>query len=364
MELEKFNTEIRDGIVKTIREMIDREEGLSINFALAAYHKWQTTYDQGQMPEEERLTEEQNDTLFHICLCLGDQLDKMKDNIDELVSHKGEKGCTPDFYINMVSNILSLFDINEKPEDAGEDEGWIDVSNRAIHRYLVAYIGLCVRCICEGITTAAEIADIMAEDDVTDPWHNCTDHHATYQYVKDNYGLNSSDYTQFEDNLDAIGKDSDYSDETAREMMKDISSIMSKVLRMFCGTTLSGCKSEEEQEAFRTRLDAMIDDPQHKEQMETFFTLGVVFIGLCPQDADLFEKLQTHEACVGLFESWYKCFAGAPLKEYFETLSDDDKRVIRVAFLGGLLYTITKNAVSEDGDFIQQGCMYKPFGEQ
>lgn len=364
MAKENFNTEIRDGLVKAMREMIDSEKGLSISFALAVYHKWQTAYDQEQMPEEERITKEQADILFQICLCLGDQLDKMKENIDELVSHKGEKGCAPDFYINMVSNILSLFDINEKPEDAGEDERWIDVSNRAIHRYLVAYIGLCVRCICEDITTAAEIADIMAEDDVTDPWHNCTDHHATYQYVKDNYGLNSSDYTQFEDNLDAIGEDPDYSEETAREMMKDISSIMPKVLRMFCGTTLSGCKSEEEQKAFRTRLDAMIDDPQHKEQMEIFFTLGVVFIGLCPQDADLFEKLQTHEACVGLFEAWYKCFAGAPLKEYFEPLSDDDKRVVRVAFLGGLLYTITKNAVSEDGDFIQQGCMYKPFGEQ
>lgn len=364
MALEKFNTEIRDGLVKAMREMIDSEKGLSIGFALAVYHKWQTTYDQEQMPEEEQITKEQMDMLFQICLCLGDQLDKTKDNIEELVSHKGEKGCTHDFYIHMVSNILSLFDINEKPEDAGEYEMWIDVSNRAIHRYLVAYIGLCVRCIYEDITTAAEVADIMAEDDVTSPWHNCTDHHATYQYVKDNYGLNSSDYTLFEDNLDAIGKDPDYSEETAREIMKGISSIMPKASRMFCGTTLSGCKSEEEQKAFRTRLDAMIDDPQHKEQMEKFFTLGVVFIGLCPQDANLFEKLQTHEACVGLFDAWYKCFAGAPLKEYFEALSDDDKRVVRAAFLGGLIYTITKNAVSEDGDFIQQGCMYKPFGEQ
>lgn len=361
MALEKFNTEIRDCIVKAMREIIDRKRGLSISFALAEYHKWQTTYDQEQMPDEERITKEQMDKLFQICLCLGDQLDTMKDNINELVSHKGEKGFIPDFYINMVSDILSLFDINEKPENAGEDEWRIDVSNRAIHRYLVSFIGLCVRCIYEDITTAAEVVDIMAEDDVTDPWHNCTDHHATYQYVKDNYGLNSSDYTQFEDNLDAIGKDPCYSEEAALEIKKDISSVMPKVLRAFCFTTLSGCKSEEEHKAFRTRLDAMIDDPQHKEQMETFFTLGVVFISICPQDVDLFDEFQTHEACACLFEAWYNRLAGSPLKEYFEPLSDDDKQVIRVAFLGGLLYTVIKNAVSENGDFIQQGCMYNPF---
>lgn len=364
MAKEKFNTEIRNELVKAMREMIDSEKGLTLGFALAVYHKWQTSYDQEQMPEEERMTDEQEDMLFRICLCLGDQIDNMQNNLNELLSHKGEKGVASDFYLHMVGNILYLFNISEKTEDADEGELWIETDNRNIHRYIVSFVGLCVRCLHDDITTAAEIADIMAEDDVTDPWHSCTDHRATYRYVNDAYGLESNDCTQFYENFDAVSNDPEYTREKSEEIMKDIAEYMPKVLSMFCGTTLSGCETEEAQKAFHKRLDEMMADDKHREQMKMYYTMGVVFIGMCTSGVDLLEKLHTHDACVEMFNVWYECFAGEPLKVYYETLTDEEKNVIRVTFLGGLLFSITKNSLSDNGDFISQGCMFKPLHEQ
>lgn len=355
MDTNNYN-EVRNELVGEMRKLCESENGMPMCVALASYHYWCMQRDQNQTPVGERLTDEQTEQISHFCLLMGSRLDDIHKDFELLIEAKDKPGKFPDFYVNMVFGILSSFDIKEKKEDDDdEDKLWIDVDNRNIHRYLVSFIGLCIRCYHDGITTSAQLIDIMAEEDLDTPWHDCTNVQSTYRFVLDTYGIDSSDINQMQENMDIMAGEYDDKDRVGAErILKDLADIMPKILPSYCNSTLLGYSTEEEQTAFRTRIDEMLAHPHHKVQMIPFFTMGVIYLAMCPKCADISQRIATYESCTKLFNAWY-AFAGAPLKEYYNTLPDQDQRIVRATFLSGLFYAITKNATDPDNFFIEQG---------
>lgn len=356
--IEEYNQK-RESLIKALREM-DEEKvkpAHQLNMALAAYHRLQVSFDQKKKPEEKKISKEQNSTLFDITLCLADCRDDIHNDLSEML--KDEKSrAKPDFYLNMVYHIIRCLDISNKTDDADEGELWIDIDNQDIHDYLVCFIGLILRCDHEGIKSPEQIIDIIASDDLENPWHSCTDTQDTYRFVKQTYGLSSSDPRTFQRNIDLVAEDPEC-DEKGLAMMKDLVEPMPELLLVFIGSPFAGCKTDEEVASLRSRTDALLADPEHKDRMEKFFVLGITFWGLIPSGADMQSKLSTYESCLELFNAFYNCFLGPEQKEYYDALTEADKQVMRVTFIAGLFTSVLRNSMDEDS-FLEQGFMYDP----
>lgn len=346
MDATKIKTnfeEIRSKILEQIKSGDYEDDEQRLRMALFCYITIQHNYAQLLLPEDQRFNDEEKNNLTDVVLILTQHPKDIMNDFQSML----DQSETRDYYMGFVFPVLMQFDIES--EDKSGDGSYVNLNNKNMRDYLAAALSVCFYVAYMDLS-ADDVISLLENDTIGEFTHNATDPSNAYKWIREEFNIPASDISAFWDMAEqSRSQMSNDKYEQAKEALAGLDGMMEKAMPMFCGTTLSGCKEDEQQKAFRTRLDEMIHDEQYHEGLSSLFSVGMVFLAIVPESFDVPKRLSTHEKCVDFFDSWYNAMAGSAIKDFYEPLNDYDKNVARTCFLGGFLTGWTSSQVNKDG---------------
>lgn len=326
-----------------------------LGFASCFYIAFQTICAEIMKPEEKHVDTQLLNRINNVNFRLAVDMPDLADDFRSLIAAEGKK----DFVISFVFPIVRHY-VDKQNELAIDGDPVIDLNDDAVSGYLFASCCTLLR-IAYNQLSADEIIDYIKYDKVDDFSIDATDPRQSYEWVRNEFGIECSDISAFNRMMAEMEPLDEADQEEALNLIDGMKSMAKELLTMLAIPSLIPDESEEEKERVTARMTEMLADEHHAEQLNGFFILGLTFLPLIPKSFDLQRSLATADGRDRLFDSYYKCFVGSEPKDYYEKLDDLEKTVARIAWLGGLsiisgISELGKDENSQCG--FRQGAMF------
>lgn len=315
-----------------------------LGFASCSYIAFQTICVEMQKPEDERMDIKLIERINRINFCLSASLDDLAEDFKDFISSEGEK----DFLFNFAYPIVRHY-VAIQNEEAKDGDPVIDLSDNAVFDYALASFCTLLR-IAYNPLSANEIIDYIRYDKVDDFSISATDPCQSYEWVRNEFDIVSSDLAAFNKKVAEMEPLDEAEKQDALGIIDDMKALAKSVLPKLAFTSLIPNASEDEKEQVSVRMNEMLADEHHADRLCTFFIQGLTFLPFIPKFFDLKQTLATSDDRDDLFEAFYKCFAGSDTKDYYEALDNVEKTIARIAWLGGLSFASTSGDFREEDD--------------
>lgn len=154
--------------------------------AIFSYITIQHNYAQSLLPEDKQFNDEERDNLTGVVFRLTQHLKDIVYDFQSMLDHSESH----DYYMGFILPGLMQFDVNQ--EEKSEDGIYVDICNKNMHDYLAAAISVCFY-VAYMKLSSDDIISLLENDNIGEFTHNATDPSSSYQWVREEFNLPSSD---------------------------------------------------------------------------------------------------------------------------------------------------------------------------